>query len=373
MYYKLNSNCQLVKGACRGAIYDFKSGKVFSINRDALLLLEECRDKPISEVMDAGMTENRQALDFIDKLTNRGLGAIYMNKPKDTKMPVAGYPEVKLSFLWLELTSRFNNKCLHCYSSSDACRNNDRVTHERWMSLISEARREGAASIQFIGGEPLLYPKWWELVIKADEEIHDKVTSHRGSFNKTLDAVRKIVDSAIPLRVASIIMKANENEADKIMKFLAGMGVTANTPDVVRPTGRGDDRGLLPADYKRPLIEPPFYTEAETFWKAHKYHSCLSGKIAVTSAGEVIPCIFARKEACGNICTSSLREILDSPALQKYWRTTKDQVEKCMDCEYRYACCDCRPKAQGSSSDKDWFACTEDCSYNPYTGLWEDT
>lgn len=77
---------------------------------------------------------------------------------------------MKLSFLWLELILRCNNSACTVTVPAMGCRNDDKVTHERWMSLISEARREGADSIQFIGGEPLLYPKWRELVIKEGEE-----------------------------------------------------------------------------------------------------------------------------------------------------------------------------------------------------------
>ncbi len=411
MYYRLNENCQLVKGACRGAIYDFQSGKVFSINPDALQLLEKCEIRPIDEVIDIKLPENKIVLEFIDQLTYKGLGAIYIIKPEEKSMKDTEDEEMKLSFLWLELTSKCNNKCLHCYSSSDACRNDDKIPHDRWMSLISEAHKEGATSIQLIGGEPLLYPKWRELVIKANEEgyefieiftnatlidqscidffkqqkvniattiyadnaeVHDQVTLHSGSFNKTMDAVRKILDAGIPLRIASIIMKANENEADNILKLLEDLGVEATKLDVVRPTGRGDDEKLLPTKYKNPKIRPPFYTSAEEFCKAHKHHSCLAGKIAVTSTGDVFPCIFARNEICGNILNSSLSEILNGSDLQKCWNTTKDEVKKCKDCEYRYACYDCRPVAQANDSNKDWYASSVECAYNPYTGVWDD-
>lgn len=411
MYYMISNRCQLVKGANRGAIYDFQSGKVFSVNQDALILLDELKNKPISDVLDIDLPDNKKALDFLDRLTYNGLGSVYINKQESLEKPLEEDINVKLSFLWLELTSKCNNKCLHCYSSSDCCRDDDKVTHDRWLSLISEAHRAGAAAIQLIGGEPLLYPKWRELVIKADDEgydyieiftnatliddscieffkqrkvsiattiyadsaeIHDKVTLHTGSFNKTISAIKRIVDAGIPIRVESIIMKANENEADNIMKLLSDLGITATAPDVVRPTGRGDDRELLPDNYQKPQIGPPFYTSAEQFWSAHRFHNCLAGKIAVTSAGDVIPCIFARSEVCGNVLVSSLEEILNGENLQRYWRTTKDQVKKCMDCEYRYACYDCRPKAQGNDACGNWLACPGDCAYNPYTGVWDD-
>jgi radical SAM protein with 4Fe4S-binding SPASM domain len=411
LFYKLHDYCELVQGAYRGAIYDFESGKVYSINNDAVRLLLMCLDHPLEEITHKDLPETKPVLDFFKKLTDMGLGAFYDGETPEKTDPDFCEEEEQLEFLWLELTSRCNNRCLHCYSSSDSHRNDDSVPHARWLSIISEARKAGASSIQLIGGEPLLYQGWEELVIKAKEEgytfievftnailiddacirffkeqnvnvattiyagtgtIHDTVTCHPGSFERTLGAVKKLLEAGIPVRVASIIMKANEEEAENINMLLTGLGLTPDPPDVVRPTGRGDDKELLPEKYERAYVKPPFYTDLYSFDRAKKYHSCLAGKIAVTSVGDVIPCIFARSEVCGNILTSPLSELLESEILQKYWKTTKDQVVKCRDCEYRYACHDCRPAAQGSDEEKDWFAAPKDCLYDPYTGVWAE-
>jgi radical SAM protein with 4Fe4S-binding SPASM domain len=402
----------LIAGAKRGALYDLKSGKVYSINQGALQLLLACKEDAVNKLLNVNSPENKQYLNFLDNLTSKELGSFYYADPGETSQRSLPEQPAKLEFLWLELTSACNNKCLHCYtSSSPSPQDTDCVTHERWLSLISEARQAGATAIQLIGGEPLLYPNWRELALKAhsegyelieiftnatliddscieffekyniniattiyanNAEVHDQVTLHPGSFNKTITAVRKLVTANIPLRIASIIMKANEQEADNIMKLCAELGVTVTPPDVVRPTGRGDDKDLLPSSYSKPPLKPPFYTNEYLFTLSQKYHSCLMGKLAVTASGDVIPCIFARNQQCGNILTSSLQEILNGQKLQQCWYTTKDMVEKCKDCEYRYACTDCRPLAQGSDSAKRWLACSVGCSYNPYTGIWED-
>ncbi len=411
MFYRLNHHCRLVRGAARGAIYDFQSGKVYSINRGAADILEACQNQALDDIFDITCPDNGHYLSFLDGLTAKGIGAIYSTEPPAVLEPPVEQ-DVKLEFLWLELTGKCNNRCLHCYATSGpAVAETDRVPHDRWLDLIAEAKRAGADAIQLIGGEPLLYPYWRDLVLKAREEgfsfieiftnatlvdnscveffkkhnvnvattiyadnavTHDSVTLHPGSFEKTMTAIKKILQAGIPLRIASIIMKTNENEAENIMKLCRDLGVEVVPPDVVRPTGRGDDKELLPSAYTKPPIRPPFYTDADTFAKAHCYHSCLAGKLAVTSDGDVIPCIFARNQICGNILSQSLSDVLNGHALQQCWRTTKDHVEKCKDCEYRYACTDCRPLAQGSDSAKRWLACSTGCPYNPYTGKWEE-
>jgi len=410
VYYRLQDYCRLVAGARRGAIYNLQTGKVLSVNQGALQLLLACQQAPLEDVLDTQAPADKVFTDFLHRLTELGLGSFYLEAPAGAGADVP-VPESKLDFLWLELTSRCNNKCLHCYATSGPCADTDAVGHDRWLALIDEARAAGATAIQFIGGEPLLYPRWRELVEKAraegfefieiftnatlvdddcvtffkkfkvniattiyaaSAEVHDRVTLNPGSFAKAMAAVDKILAARVPLRIASIIMKANEHEAQNVMDLCERLGVEVTPPDVVRPTGRGDDKDLLPTAYAKPPIRPPFFTDPETFAKARRHHCCLAGKIAVTAGGDVIPCIFARSQTCGNILEKPLAEILSGQPLRQYWHTTKDQIDKCKDCEYRYACTDCRPLAQGADAAKRWLACSADCPYNPYTGKWEE-
>lgn len=410
MHYRLNKDCVLVEGQARGAIYALTAGRVYSINQGAVKLLQACRQASLENIMDVDLSENKHYLSFLDKLTALGLGAGYTVPPPDQQRPLPDY-QPELEFLWLELTSSCNNRCLHCYSASSPHTPAGLVPHNRWLDLISEARRLGASSIQLIGGEPLLYPNWQELVIKACQEnyklieiftnatlitddcidffkqhnvsiattiyadnalVHDTVTLHAGSFEKTMAAIKKILANNIPLRIASIIMKANEQEVENIMNLYTQLGLEPTPPDIVRPTGRGDDQTLLPLTYRKPMIKPPFYTDTETFARAQKFHSCLAGRIAITANGDVIPCIFARDRICGNILNNSIGDVLNGQMLTDAWCTTKDCITKCKDCEYRYACYDCRPQAQGIDPQKSWQAAPADCLYNPYTGKWEE-
>lgn len=407
MYFRLHNHCKLVAGAKRGAIYDLEKGKVVSVNEGAIKLLTACSKNELQDIIDMSAAD-QPSIKFLQQLTEKGLGSIYFIEPEAKEdIPMA---EAKLEFLWLELTASCNNTCLHCYAQSGPSEHKDHVAKERWLNLISEARSLGADAVQLIGGEPLMYPGWRDLIIRARQEgyeyieiftnatlitnddiaffktnnvriattiyadnaaVHDKVTLQPGSFDKTLTNIKKLLAHGIVLRIASIIMKANEDQAENIMKLCAQLGVEVNPPDVVRPTGRGDDQAILPEKYTKLPIKPPFYTDMEAFFKAQQYHSCLAGKIAITASGEVIPCIFARNHSFGSIIQSTLAEIIAGEKLNKCWHTTKDEVERCKDCEYRYACSDCRPLAEGSDPEKRWLACSQGCSYNPYKGLWE--
>lgn len=413
MYYCLHNHCKLVKGASRAAIYDLKTGKVHSINSGAFQILNACLDNPIEDLWDLTLPENLSYMEFLNKLCTKELGTFQDSKPTSSVETPSSFLPAKLDFIWLELTSRCNSKCLHCYAECGPSHlAPDEVPHVRWLELIAEAKNAGATAIQLIGGEPLLYSGWQELVKKAyqlnyecieiftngtlidDEcitffkqhnvsiattiyannpETHDKISLHPNSFKKTMTAIRKLLAANIPLRIASIIMKDNEHEVENIIKLYEELGMTDAVPDVVRPTGRGDDQRLLPLHYRKPPIRPPFYIDEESFIEAHHHHKCLAGKLAITATGDVIPCIFARNQLCGNIINDTLATIIHNSNLHQCWHTTKDCIHKCKDCEYRYACSDCRPLAQGSDPTKDWLASPLDCSYDPHTGKWNNS
>jgi MoaA/NifB/PqqE/SkfB family radical SAM enzyme len=58
--------------------------------------------------------------------------------------------------------------------------------------------------------------------------------------------------------------------------------------------------------------------------------------------------------------------------LETVWRSTKDNVLVCQDCEYKYACFDCRPLSEGANQGRGEYlsAPYPRCTYNPYSGEW---
>lgn len=407
MYYQLHEHCKLISGKARSAIYDLQNGKVYSINRSAADLLLRCEKNEFGSIPCAAPVQ----IHFFDTLTKKGLGGLYLEKPNFSVLEKDPTPKAHLDFAWIELTTKCNNRCLHCYTASTPQeKDEDLLTPERRAALLHEMRSVGCGAVQFIGGEPLLCPEWRALVTKADEEkfefielftnatlltdeilaflaahrvhiattlyaahaeIHDRVTQNEGSFQKTMDAIKKILRLGIPLRIASILMKTNEDEGEKIMKLCESLGVEAQPPDLIRPTGRGVDSDLQPTAIRRQSIRPPFYVSKEEFITARHYHPCLAGKIAIAPNGDVFPCVFSRANCLGNVRNTPLTSLLENEKLLTCWKTNKDKITKCKECEYRYACPDCRPYAQAVDATQNWLAASPDCDYDPHTGIWQ--
>lgn len=80
-----------------------------------------------------------------------------------------------------------------------------------------------------------------------------------------------------------------------------------------------------------------------------------------------MPCIFARAHTVGDV-NRGLEEVINSKGLQSLWKITKDEIETCRNCEYRYACHDCRPLAEDTTGN--FYAKNPRCNYNPLRGEW---
>lgn len=413
--YIISHNCQFVKGAKRAAIYDLKDGKVYSINETGKKILENCIEKDINTLSDIEKS-------YLEKLSEMNL--IILNEisnindicTHDIKI------EPKLNFMWLELTEKCNLKCIHCYGDCgsnkeiydiESKEGKDKLKIDDWKTIISQGSEGGCDRIQFIGGEPTIFKSdLIELIGYArkkdfkeisvftnatlidsmfmdcfienqvhvhfslygqNAEIHDSITGIDESFNRTVNNIKLMKKNNIKVFVAVIIMKENQDYVEEIKNLIKELELDYRGYDVIRPVYKGDQNKHIPDKKevidKKYISSPFFRTSTEKFNLNKNWNNCWYGKMAVTSTGDVIPCIFERNMIISNIKDNSLQDILKSSKLEKYWGITKDDVDVCKDCEYRYACNDCRPLALGVEGDM--FAKYPRCKYDPYNGVWK--
>jgi SPASM domain peptide maturase of grasp-with-spasm system len=109
-----------------------------------------------------------------------------------------------------------------------------------------------------------------------------------------------------------------------------------------------------------------FVVNLVSFTEAQTRNSCLNGKIAVDEAGEIRNCP-SMPHSFGNAATTSLHAALAASGFRDAWRISKDRVETCRDCEFRYVCTDCRAFVRAPG---DAFAKPATCVYDPYTATW---
>jgi radical SAM protein with 4Fe4S-binding SPASM domain len=117
-------------------------------------------------------------------------------------------------------------------------------------------------------------------------------------------------------------------------------------------------------------VKPNFKKISEsTYFFNLRQNSCWGRKIAITKDGMVRPCIHSNISIGKLSAYQNFQKLIEK--VEKYWQITKDKVETCRDCEFRYICFDCREIAQRKNNGN-LYAANPLCSYNPYTGKWHE-
>jgi len=399
----LKQKCIFVKGAKNAAIYDLVEKKVYALNDAGKSIMEKFLVDPCCL--------NPTEIEYINKLGQLGLIErndlpVYENEKDIFQV------DCKLGYVWLELTQKCNLRCVHCYGQFGCtiADSSEEMSKESWKRVICEIKAAGCVKIQFIGGEPLCSPDFQEILTYAynvgienidiftngtliDEhyinlikhtganvrlslyghnaQIHDSITRVKGSFRKTESALKLLKKHDIPTKIAVVIMKANQFYIDEIKAYIEFIGHEYSGYDIIRPVAeKVQDNCVTDIEILKPRyrIMADFSIDEKKYSRNLHWNSCWSGKLAIASNGDVMPCIFARDMVIENVNENSLSTAVNKAG--HHWSVTKDQVEGCRDCEYRYACHDCRPLALslgGSISSKE-----PRCCYDPYEGSWHD-
>ena len=237
---------------------------------------------------------------------------------------------VDTSFLWLEITGRCQLACGHCYADSGPTGSHGAMTVVDWVRVLDEAAALGAEMVQFIGGEPTLHPGLAQLVDHAvelglavevfsnlvhvtpglwemfsregvrlacsyysdDPAQHAAVTGRANSHVRTRANIVEALRRSIPLRVG-VVDTFDGQRAEQAMVELRALGVAEVGYDRLRQVGRGVRDQLPSVD--------------------QLCGHCATGVLAISSSGEVWPCVFSRWLPVGNVRTASLAEIVSGP------------------------------------------------------------
>lgn len=394
MVKQLSENVVLVTGPKCSAIYNFADGKVYSINEQGTQIIT----KYASSLILSGKER-----EFIYQV-------LQMVKIPTIDVQEYEFPKrlnKQLSFAWLELTQCCTSRCIHCYEGNEHCEVKNPLTFDEWKKVISDLSLMGCKNIQFIGGEPSLYKKlpllidyatskgisnisiFTNLYIMSDDlfsaitrnnvsvhfsiygstvDTHDAITQVSGSFNNMIDNVKKMLEHNIKVTAHVVLMKENEHDREAIYQLLSKLGITLVRYDEIRKVLGGCQDKHLVKNSKLLITKPNFSADAKWFNNAYHHNTCWYGKCVISTDGSVYPCEFEHNILYGNIRDKSIVDIITSDSVDKYWYWDFSKVETCSECEYRFACKDCRPLAfaeNGNMAEKN-----PRCKYNPYLGLW---
>lgn len=393
MFYALNDDVYMVKGNKRGCIYDFNTSKLYSVNE---ALTHEIDLVNNGEVL-LGSVDEELEIAFDDLIEKKIL--ILSEEPIKRQIEEIKAEISKPSFAWIEITNKCNLRCIHCYNESDA--HKDLVMSLDDYKLVVDYLLElGINKMQIIGGEPfwdrqilrsmldytikkftfieiftngtLITEEWFDFlaennihialsVYSYQEEMHDRVTGYKGMWqktNKTIDALKK---HNIEYRVCNVLMKDIE-----VGTSTTDLYHISENKDVVRMSGRANFSLLSDELLKKKIITKKSFSapiKKSLVSRLISGHNCFQKNIYISADMKIFPCVMERRMKHCEISANN-KIILD----ESIRSLNKDQVNECCQCEYRYACFDCRPDSlSGDLYEKPWF-----CTYKPLLGEWEN-
>lgn len=196
-------------------------------------------------------------------------------------------------FVGWDLTYRCNLSCVHCMFGYNKASKNEEMDTASICEILEDFAKNKVVSVQFAGGEPLLRrdictilkcatdlglittiatngmlcDKNTSLLLKRThinsmqisldglEHEHELIRGN-GTFIKTVNGIKNIINEGIPVSVAVLVNKANYLGMDSIIDYLASLGVSAVRLQFLLLAGKA-------RDYKNRLyVEPALIREA---------------------------------------------------------------------------------------------------------------
>ncbi len=309
----------------------------------------------------------------------------------------------RMNGLQFELTSRCNERCIHCYIPNGKKNAGKDMPLEKVFSLIDEFAEMGGLHVTLSGGEVFLHKDIIRIMqycrekdmqisilsnlialkdvqipfIKAanvsiiqtslysmDPAIHDYITTIPGSQAKTKAAIEKLVAADIPVQISCPVMKANCKGYAEVLKYAQSLRCKAQTDYIMMAQSDCDTQNLAnrisleeteallrdilawDKDYKEKTLKQRPVSEEMAFDPERFARQPLCGAgindCCITENGDVYPCAGWQAMVCGNVYKQSLRDIWEnSPQFKQVRAVTQGDFPECLKCEARNFCAMC--------------------------------
>jgi radical SAM protein with 4Fe4S-binding SPASM domain len=211
-----------------------------------------------------------------------------------------------------------------------------------------------------------------------DPEIHDFITTVKGSFDKTIASIEKLVAADIPIQISCPIMKANRKGYDKVLEYAKKLKVKAQTDYIMMARADLDTENLAnrlsleeTEELLRDIIENDIQYREDTLKQSSisdeiafdierfkKQPVCGVGydNCCITANGDVYPCAGWQDYVLGNVYKQSLQEIWEnSERVKELRKITQASFPQCIECEARDYCARCLVRNYNESNG-DMFA-----------------
>ncbi len=427
-YFRLEPDVVLHLGARAGALYAIGLKKVLPLTPDEAGILRQCEQGVAVECLDASAA---RAADLLDRLAAQRLGRVY-GRPivVDRYLHASGVrvrrfyePPLALAAVYLQLTTECDLTCDGCGTPGSPVWQGCNACH-RWPGVRPDARWSRDALDEVVdqlvplqiahayvsGGNPLREEGLLNHLVERlgrcrrppqfmittpgvglSRDLARWAAPRQVSFNVVLlgpdrESYARACGSADAYDVAQAAIDTCRSAS---IKFYLTLHLSTATPiepadwraragrcgaaSVVLsytmagnggPPPEGRSAGPLPTTGRErvPQVGP-----GEMHRRQFSNH-CLDKAIAV--------CVDRRVRACpmiddclGDLAVEPLSRVFAERRVDRYWKLTKDGIQGCRQCEFRYACVDCTAVDLRRAS-----AAVPNplCDYDPIDAVWRN-
>ena len=367
--------------------------------------LEECNEK-----------DTRFSYKIIEpEIKKKDFPPTIMHPEKSTQDFLEEYFEGKpqLTNLHIEITSKCNERCVHCYIPHD-----DKIGSiepDLFYDVLKQCKKMRLLHLTLSGGEPMLHKNFCDFLRKCKEydfsvnvlsnltllddeiikemkanpllgvqvslysmnsNIHDEITQMKGSFVKTKNAILKLIENDIPLQISCPIMKQNKDSYDEVIKWAKKLKIHAGDDYVIIAKYNHTIQNLscrLSINEIKELFNYRVANDAKYLEQMEKEAdkkknitsndivcSICHSSICITDKGNVYPCAGWQDYVLGNVKETSLNDIWNNSEKVQYLRgLRKKDFPKCIQCIDKDFCTMCMVRNANENPQGDPLVVTE--------------
>ena len=340
----LFADCVPVRGHTASAIYDLTRGQISTFPSEYFPLFELFRTLRLGQLLESVAEDDRASLhDFLGFLLDNEYVTFV-----DDLTP------------FLEIPSRWDAPCSIQNAIIDV-----NTQHHDYRRIISDLDLLGCEHLQ-VRSYSLLFavPDLVELArlcrgtsIQMLQAVIPHDPRHSDADYVSLVTSNRILGSLI-------VHSADENRRIRVDQGARGTSAELVAVDIEMTTKKLESALDCGSITMKELLRP----STLTFNELHHFNGCLNRKVSVDENGLVRNCP-AMGTSFGHHRSIALSEVVAGATFQKAWRARKDEIKICQDCQYRYACTDCRAFVEDPADDN---SRPLKCGYDPYTDSWTD-
>ena len=351
-YFTLHPYVFLVEGKKRGALYDLHHSVIYPLPEAARYIVSLCEQHiPVTEILERIDDEQNKAMavEYMHLLATYDFGK-FRNSLKGYVKTYTELPDLdkkELTVLWLELPLNSGQ---------------DDMTLAEYENIVRDARiRTGTTQVVLIPTQTITRSNLKQLLTSVRQIMATQIHNIELQL-KPCPPFPQLLSLLKEGEIQVVLNSDSSGKAKALLSKLAseGIRVRISSESAVPLPALNLHQGFQ--------VDESMFITGYSIFRRLKHLNPNSNRLFISSNGTIHPCIHEKDITLGNIRGHRIEDIVELPEVRGLWHLSKDHIDKCKDCEYRYACVN----TQLFRENRECYTSRPlNCSYNPYEGLWE--